>query len=165
MIREKEIPKGSKSPFSDSHQVGDLFLWISMHYWRRPRSAGPTGGAAGAVRAVANGAHERRRNLWAAPARRPPARQNSLAAAPATMLLNKGKSAAPGVGHCNAMKGLTIMSCPAQTEENTRDCLKITRRHFSWGQHEVGHPPTWLHDKTFAAKQESVLTSLSRCAC
>ena len=31
--------------------------------------------SAGAVRAVENGAHERRRNLWAAPSRRPPARE------------------------------------------------------------------------------------------
>ena len=67
-----------------------------------------------------------------------PARQDGLEAAPAKMSLNKGKSAAPGVGGCNAMKGLTIMSCPAQTEKNAQDCLKITRRHFSWGQQKVG---------------------------
>ena len=67
-----------------------------------------------------------------------PARQDDLEVAPAKMSLNKGKSAAPGVGGCNAMKGLTIMSCPAQTEKNAQDCLKITRRHFSWGQQEVG---------------------------
>ena len=32
-----------------------------------------------------------------------PARQDGLEAAPAKMSLNKGKSAAPGVGGCNAM--------------------------------------------------------------
>ena len=26
------------------------------------------------------------------------------------------------------------MSCPARTEKNNRDCLKVTRHHFSWGQ-------------------------------
>ena len=54
-----------------------------------------------------------------------PASQSCLAAAPAKMSLIKGKNAAPGVGGCNAMKGLTIMSFPAQTEKNARDCLKI----------------------------------------
>ena len=54
-------------------QVGDLFPWISMLHWRRTRRAGPTSGATGTVRAVANGAHEWRRNSWAAPSRHPPA--------------------------------------------------------------------------------------------
>ena len=67
-----------------------------------------------------------------------PARQSCFAAAPAKMSLTKGKSATSGVGCCNAMNGLTIMSCPAQTEKKARDCLKITRRHFSSGQQEVG---------------------------
>jgi len=46
-----------------------------------------------------------------------PARQDGLEAAPAKMSLDKGKSAAPGVGGCNAMKGLTIMSCPRSNRE------------------------------------------------
>ena len=54
------------------------------------------------------------------------------------MSLNKGKSAAPGVGGCNAMKGLTTKLCPAQTEKNARDCLNIARCQFSLGQQEVG---------------------------
>ena len=41
-----------------------------------------------------------------------PARQSGLAAAPANLSLNKGKSAAPGAGGYNAMKGLTKISCP-----------------------------------------------------
>ena len=121
-------------------QVGDLFPWISMHHRRQPRSAGPTSGATGADRAVENGAQmERTGGAGIFGLRRRGARrQDGLEAAPAKMSLNKGKSAAPGVGGCNAMKGLTIMSCPAQTEKNAQDCLKITRRHFSWGQQEVG---------------------------
>ena len=91
------------------------FPWISMHHWRRPRRAGPTSGATGAVWAVANGAHQRRRNLWAAPARRPPAR--AVWRLTSKDVVEQGKSAAPCAGGCNATKGLTIMLCPAQTKK------------------------------------------------
>ena len=114
-------------------QAGELFPWISMHHRRRPRSAGPTSGATGADRAVEMG------RKWSAQAAQEflgcagamPARQDDLEVAPAKMSSNKSKSAAPGVGGCNTMKGLTIMSCPSQTEKNAQDCLKITRGHFS----------------------------------
>ena len=43
-----------------------------------------------------------------------PARQSCFAAAPANRSLKKGKGAASSTGGCNAMKGLTIMSCPAR---------------------------------------------------
>ena len=106
-----------------------------MHHWRRRRRGPPMEplGLSGQLQM------ERTSGAgicgWAGAA---PARQSGLEAKPAKMSLNNDKSAAPGVGGCNAMKGLTIMSCPAQTEKNTRDCLKITRRYFFMGSTRGG---------------------------
>ena len=73
-----------------------------MRHWRQPSSAGPNSGAT-AVGLSGQLQMELRRNLWAAPARLQPARL-------------VWRLPAPAAGCCNAMKGLTIMSCPAQTK-------------------------------------------------
>ena len=121
-------------------QVGDLFPWISIHHRRQPRSAGPTSGATGADRAVENGAQmERTGGAGIFGLRRRGARQPGRFGGCTfkNVVEQRQKRSARRRG-CDTMKGLTIMSCPAQTEKNAQDCLKITRRHFSWGQQEVG---------------------------
>ena len=67
----------------------------------------PVGGCPGSCKWEARAAQE-----FVGCAGTVPARQSGLTAAPANMSLNKGKSAAPGAGGYNAMKGLTKISCP-----------------------------------------------------
>ena len=105
-----------------------IYAPAPMHHWSLSRRAGSTIGTTGGARAAqefvgCSGAVPTQATL-----------QSCLTAAPANM----GKSTAPCAGGCNVMKGLTIMSCPTQTEKYAWGCgLQITRRHFSFDQQEV----------------------------
>ena len=107
-----------------------------MHHWRQPRGAGPTSGALGLSGQMqmerTSGAGICCGGLRWRGVRLP---EWFGGCTSKDIVEQRQMRSAPGVGGCNAMKGLIIKSCPAQTEKNARDCLKKTRRHFSWGQH------------------------------